>query len=103
MGARLRGCPHHSRGGTSMKLRHRTTMACGAVLLAMTAVVPASAAPIDRGHFEDAGTGVIEDFCGSGDDVHFDFQVRGTFQYRANQGSGLPYFRETSHLTNTLT
>jgi hypothetical protein len=86
-----------------MKLRRSTTIVCGALLLAMTAVAPASAAPIEHGHFEDAGTGVIEDFCGSGDDVHFDFQVWGSFQYRENQLSGLPYFRETSHLTNTLT
>jgi hypothetical protein len=86
-----------------MKLRHRTTMACGAALLAMTAAVPASAAPIERGHFEDAGTGVLEDFCAGGDDVSFDFKVSGTFQYRTNPRSGLPYFRENSHLTNTLT
>ncbi|RZT20358.1 hypothetical protein EV649_3505 [Kribbella sp. VKM Ac-2569] len=86
-----------------MKLRHRTTMACGAALLAMTAAVPAAAAPIERGHFEDAGNGVIEDFCGSGDDVHFDFTNWGSFQYRTNPRGGLPYFRENAHLTNTLT
>jgi hypothetical protein len=78
-------------------------MACGAVLLAMAVGVPASAAPIERGHFEDAGTGVIEDFCASGDDVSFDFHVSGSFQYRTNPTSGLPYFRENSQLTNTLT
>jgi hypothetical protein len=86
-----------------MKLRHRTTMACGAALLAMTTAVPASATLILHEHFEDAGTGLIEDFCGSGDTVHFDFHVTGSFMYRGNQQDGLPYYREDDHLTNTLT
>ena len=71
--------------------------------MALTVAVPATAAPIERGHFEDAGNGVIEDFCGSEDDVHFDFTSWASFQYRTYPRGGLPYFRENAHLTNTLT
>ena len=56
-----------------MGLRRRVTMAGGALLLALTtAVVPASAKPLEHVHFEDSGTGVIEDFCGAGIAVNFD-------------------------------
>jgi hypothetical protein len=87
-----------------MTLRRRTTMACGALLLAMTAAaVPASAQPLEREHFEESGTGVIDDFCGAGIAVQFDFTVWGSFLLRPIGPDGLAYGQESVHLTNTLT
>jgi hypothetical protein len=87
-----------------MNLRRRMTMAGGGLLLAlMTAVVPASAEPLEHVHFEDSGTGVLEDFCGAGIDVSFDFHVEGSFLGRPIGPDGLVYYQENSHLTNTLT
>lgn len=86
-----------------MKLRRSTIMVCGALLLAMTAVAPASAAPVERGHFEDTGTGVLDDFCGAGIAVGYDFTVWGSYLLRQSPRDGLLYGQEAGHLTNTLT
>jgi hypothetical protein len=87
-----------------MGLRRRMTVAGGVLLLTLTtAVVPASAAPLEHVHFEESGTGVLEDFCGSGIAVTFDFHLEGSLLGRAIGPDGLVYSQRNSHLTNTLT
>jgi hypothetical protein len=86
-----------------MELRRRVTMA-GVVLLALAATIgPASAKPLERVHFHDSGSEVIEGFCGDLT-VRFDFEVDGTFLLNPHGPDGLAYglenFRGTESLTN---
>lgn len=85
-----------------MELRRRATMA-GVVLLALAAMIsPASAKPLERVHFHDSGSEVIEGFCGELT-VRFDFEVDGTFLLNPHGPDGLAYGLENIHGTESLT
>jgi hypothetical protein len=66
-----------------------------AIAAALTAGTPATAAPIDKGHFHDVFTGDVYDDCGflaqdSGD-------VSGNFLFNQRGSSPFPYYRESVH------
>lgn len=86
-----------------MKLRRRVTMTGGVVLLALAATIgPASAKPLEREHFHDSGSEVLEGFCGDLT-VRADFEVDGTFLLNPHGPDGLAYGSEKVHGTQSLT
>lgn len=86
-----------------MKLRRRVTMAGVLVLLALAATTgPAWAKPLERVHFHDSGSEVIEEFC-PGLTVRSDFAVDGTFLLNPHGPDGLAYGSEHVHGTDSLT
>jgi hypothetical protein len=86
-----------------MKLRRRATMAGGVVLLALAAMMgPAWARPLERVHFHDSGSEVLEGFCGDLT-VRVDFAVDGTFLLNPHGPDGLAYGSENVHGTQSLT
>jgi hypothetical protein len=85
-----------------MELRRRVTMA-GVVLLALAATIgPASAKPLERVHFHDSSSEVIEGFC-PGLTVRSDVEVDGTFLFNPHGPDGLAYGSEHVHGTQSLT
>jgi hypothetical protein len=79
--------------------RHRTastllgTFVLTAGLVA-TFAAPASARIVDRDTFHDEFSGTIDDFCGTGLAVDFDFTVDGRFQANDRGPGGPDYFLE---------
>jgi hypothetical protein len=74
-----------------------------AVLAALLGVLagasPASAAPLEKGRFEESGTEVLEDLCGDLDVVH-NWHVTGNFLGRVKGSDGLAYYRDRNQGTN---
>ena len=75
--------------------------AAGALVAAATPGTPASARPIDKGHFHDVFTGDVYDCDGitaqdSGD-------VKGNFLFNQRGSSPFPYYRESVHGTVVTT
>jgi hypothetical protein len=67
-----------------------------------TAVGPAAAAPLEREHFHDVSTEVVEEFCGDLT-VQIDTDLRGSFLVKTQGPDGLVYFLETLHGTVSFT
>jgi len=67
-----------------------TAMACSA------AIGPMAAQPLERGHFHDSGSVVLEQFCGDLT-VRLDFVVLGTFLLNPHGPDGPAYGGETLH------
>jgi hypothetical protein len=65
-----------------------------------TAVGPATAAPLEREHFHDSGSEVIEE-CDL--TLRHDFEVDGTFLFNFHGPDGLGYALETFHGTDSFT
>jgi hypothetical protein len=60
-----------------------------------TTLVPAAAAPVERGEFHDVFTGVIDDFCDVlGLTVTFEAVVDGTFSVMSHGPDGLLFYAE---------
>ncbi len=72
-----------------------------AVAGTVVAGTPASARPIDKGHFHDFPSGVI-DFC-PGISAQFSGDVSGNFVFNQRGSSPFPYFRESVHGTFVAT
>src|ERR687897_3872180 len=86
-----------------MKLSRALALASGLTALVLgTAVGPATAAPLEREHFHDSFSEVIEDFCGDLT-VRHDFEVDGTFLFNFHGPDGLGYALETVHGTESWT
>jgi hypothetical protein len=86
-----------------MKLRRRVTMAGVVVLLTLAATIgPAWAKPLERVHFHDSSSEVIEDFC-PGLTARLDSEVDGTFLLNPHGPDGLAYGSEKVHGTDSLT
>jgi hypothetical protein len=73
----------------------------GLLVLAAT-IGPASAKPLERVHFHDSGSEVVEGFCDSLT-VRSDFEVDGTFLLNPHGPDGLAYGSEKAHGTQSLT
>jgi hypothetical protein len=86
-----------------MELRHRVMMAGGVVLLVLAATIgPALAKPLERVHFHDSSSEVVEGFCDSLT-VRSDFAADGTFLLNPHGPDGLAYGSEKTHGTQSLT
>jgi hypothetical protein len=86
-----------------MNLRRRVTMAGGVGLLAVAATIgPAWAKPLERVHFHDSSSEVLEGFCGDLT-VREDVEVDGTFLLNPHGPDGLAYGSENTHGTRSLT
>jgi hypothetical protein len=86
-----------------MKLSRTLALVGGLTALGFgTAVGPATAVPLERGHFHDSGSEVIEDFCGDLT-VQFDFEADGTFLFNAHGRDGLLYSSERVHVSRSWT
>lgn len=73
---------------------------CVLFLTSLTVLIaplgPASARPIEHEHFQDSGSEVIRNFCGSLR-IREDFQVRGSLLVKPQGRDGLMYFIEHFH------
>jgi hypothetical protein len=77
-------------------------LASGMTAVALTAsVTPASAEPLEREHFHEVSSEVVEDLCGL--TVRVDVDVHGSFLFNAHGPAGLAYASETVHGTNSYT
>jgi hypothetical protein len=86
-----------------MKLSRALALVGGLTALVLgTAVGPASAAPLEREHFHDSFSEVIEEFCGDLT-VRHDFEVDGTFLFNFHGPDGLGYALEAVHGTESWT
>ena len=68
-----------------------------AIAAAVAAGTPATAAPIDKGHFHDVGTSDVYNDCGFPAQDSFD--VSGNFVFNLRGSSPFPYYRESVHGT----
>ena len=71
------------------------------VAAALTATTPASAAPLDKGHFHDVSTGDVYTDCGVPAQDSVD--VSGNFVFNQRGSSPFPYYRESVHGTVVTT
>jgi hypothetical protein len=67
----------------------------------LIASTPATAQPIDKGHFHDVGTGDVYDCDGTPAQDSFD--VSGNFVFNQRGSSPFPYYRESVHGTVVTT
>jgi hypothetical protein len=67
-----------------------------------TAATPAVAKPLERFHFDDTTSEVVEDFCGDLT-VRIDTDVHGSFLFNFHGPDGLGYGAEKIHGSNTYT
>ena len=80
-----------------------------AAIVLGTAVGPATAKPLERGHFQDSVSEEIEDFCASPDEqiagltVQHDLEVHGAFLFNTHGPDGLGYGLDTFHGTESFT
>jgi hypothetical protein len=72
-----------------------------AIAAALPASTPASAAPLDKGHFHDVETGDIYNDCGFPAQDSVD--VSGNFVFNQRGSSPFPYYRESIHGTVVTT
>jgi hypothetical protein len=76
------------------------------VAIAITAVVgagaPVGAAPVDRGHFHDVGSELLEGFCGDLNMLH-SWDVSGSFLGVARGPDGLVHYRDSVGGTDVWT
>src|SRR5262245_1326630 len=96
----LRGRTCFSTRGGLMKVRSVLLIA-GLVIAGTVVITPATAKPIDKGHFHDVFTGDVYDCDGipaqdSGD-------VSGNFVFNQRGSSPFPYYRESVHGTVVTT
>jgi hypothetical protein len=90
-------------GGRSMDLRRRVVVTGGLFLLVLAATIgPALAKPLERIHFHDSSSEVVEGFCGDLT-VRFDVEVDVTFLLNSHGPDGLAFGSQTRHGTETLT
>ena len=75
---------------------------CVLAVLGLSSAATSAAQPIDRGHFEDSSSEVIDGFCGDLT-VREDFTVRVGFLGNRHGPNGLGYFMETIHHTTSWT
>jgi hypothetical protein len=80
-----------------MRGRSALVIAGLAIAAAVAAGTPATAAPIDKGHFHDVGTSDIYNDCGFPAQDSFD--VSGNFVFNQRGSSPFPYYRESVHGT----
>ena len=73
-----------------------------AIVLVVTAPSIAQAKPLERGHFRDSTSEVVEDFCGDLT-VRIDEEVHGSFLLNPHGPDGLVYGSERIHLTVSFT
>ena len=66
------------------------------------AAVPAQAKPLEKGHFHEVTSEVVEDFCGDLT-VRIDEDVRGSFLGNRHGPDGFAYFSERIHGTRSIT
>jgi hypothetical protein len=86
-----------------MKRSCALALACGLTALALgSAVVPAAAKPLERFHFHDSSSEVVEDFCGDLT-VRIDAEIDGSFLLNPHGPDGLAYGLEHSHGTVSFT
>lgn len=78
------------------KRSYMLSLVCAVALALGLAAAPASAKPIERGHFLDSGSEVESDFCGDLT-VRIDFEVRVSFLFNPHGPDGLAYFMENVH------
>jgi len=78
-------------------------MASGlAAVMVGTAATPAVAKPLERGHFDETTSEVVEDFCGDLT-VRIVSDVRGSFLFNVRGPNGLGYGVENVHGSTTYT
>jgi hypothetical protein len=68
----------------------------------VSSIAPAAAEPLDRGHFHDVSTEVVQQFCGDLT-VRIDTDLRGSFVVKTQGPAGLVYFLESLHGTVSFT
>jgi hypothetical protein len=73
-----------------------------AAIVLGTAVGPATAKPLERGHYHDSVSEVIQDFCGDLT-VRYDAEVDVAFLFNFHGPDGLGYGLETVHGTESFT
>ena len=73
-----------------------------AMLVVGSSATLAGAAPLEREHFQESTSEVVEDFCGDLT-VRIDREVRGAFLFNAHGPEGLAYGSEKLHVTQSIT
>ncbi len=78
-------------------MRGRSVLLIAGLAIAGTVLAgtPATAAPIDKGHFHDVGTSDVYNDCGFPAQDSFD--VSGNFVFNQRGSSPFPYYRESVH------
>ena len=84
-----------------MRARSALLIAGLVITISVFASTPATAKPIDKGHFDDAFTGDVYDCDGTPAQDAVDVHVNFTFNLRGS--SPFPYYRETVHGTAVTT
>lgn len=83
------------------EMRYSVHIACLAVAGTLLASAPASARPIDQGHFRDVGTGEVFECDGTLAQDTWDVSVQFLFNQRGS--SPFPYYRESVNGTGVTT
>jgi hypothetical protein len=84
-----------------MKARSALLSIGFAMATVLAASTPATAAPLDKGHFHDVSTGEVYTDCGFPAQDSFD--VSGNFVFNQRGSSSFPYYRESVHGTVVTT
>jgi hypothetical protein len=87
--------------GGAMRGRSALLIIGFVIATALTASTPATAAPLDKGHFHDVSTGDVYNDCGFPAQDSVD--VSGNFVFNQRGSSPFPYYRESVHGTVVTT
>jgi len=95
---------HLRRSRRTIPRARRVVVGVAALAGCLALVAPASAQPLDSGHFHDVLDDVLTDFCGvSGLTVALTGTVDGSYLDNAHGADGLVYSRESTRADYTLT
>jgi len=87
----------------AMKRSCAVALAGGLASLVLgSTAAPAAAKPLERGHFQEISSEVVENFCGDLT-VRIDVDVHGSFLFNFHGPDGLGYALESVHGSNSYT